>query len=85
MWMTLMPSLRASCAPLLARLGRAGVDAGVGGDVEQRLLDEMRHQAGIRAVRQHRRGRACVVGAQRQRLFAQRVVGAPACGMVASV
>ena len=63
--------------PLLARLGAAGVDAGVVGDVEQRLLDEVRHQARVGAVGEHGGGRARSLRAQRQRLFAQRVVGAP--------
>ena len=76
MWMTLMPSVRESCAQSSFDLGEPAVDAGIGGDVEQRLLDEVRHEARIGAVRDDRRGRARVVGAQRQRLFAQRVVGA---------
>jgi hypothetical protein len=46
------------------------------GDVQQRLLDEMRHEAGIRAVRDHGRGAARAALPQRQRAFAQRVVRA---------
>ena len=65
-------------APLGARAGRAGVDLRVGGDVEQRLLEEMRYQPGIGAVGEHRGGRTRVPGPQRQRLIAQRIVGAPA-------
>ena len=40
--------------PSLSRRGIACIDTGIGGDVEQRLLHEVRHEAGIRAVRQHR-------------------------------
>ena len=63
--------------PLLARARIAGGDAGVRRKIEQRLLHEVRHQAGIRAVRQHRRRAVLVRLAQRQRFLAQRVVGAP--------
>ena len=63
--------------PLLARARIAGVDAGVGREIQQRLLDEVRHQAGIRAVRQHRRRTVLVRLAQGERFLAQRVVGAP--------
>ena len=63
--------------PLLARARIAGVDAGVGREIQQRLLDEVRHQAGIRAVRQHRRRTVLVRLAQRERFLAQRVIRAP--------
>jgi hypothetical protein len=56
--------------------GVAVLDAGVGGDVEQRLLDEVRDEAGVGAVREHRGRRARLGLAQRQRRLAQRVVGA---------
>ena len=62
--------------PILARVRITGSDAGVGGDVEQRLLHKVRHHARIGAMGEHR-GR-CVGGAlaQRERGLAQRVVRA---------
>src|SRR5208283_2409777 len=53
-----------------------GVDTGVPGDVEQRLLDEVRHQAWIGAMGQHgRRSARCAI-AQSERLQAHDVIAA---------
>ena len=46
-------------------------------EIQQRLLDEVRHQPGIRAVRQHGSRTVLVRLAQSERFLAQRVVGAP--------
>ena len=75
MWMTLTPSLLRELPPRLrASSGRPASTPVSRGDVEQRLLDEVRDEPRIGAVRQHR-GRARQLGVpQRERLFAQRVV-----------
>ncbi len=67
-------------APFGARAGLAGLHLGVGGDVQQRLLHEVRHQPRVGAVREHRGGSARIPGPQRQRLLAQRVIGAAGGG-----
>jgi hypothetical protein len=56
--------------PLLAGRGLGGVQSEIAGQVEQGLLDEMRNQARVGAVRKHRR-RAGFSVAQRQRVLAQ--------------
>ena len=63
-------------APALAggRLHRA--QAGILGEVDQRLLDEMRDQAGVGAVGDHRRRPAAVLRRELQHVLAQRIVGA---------
>src|SRR5439155_15247636 len=63
-------------APAFAALRLVDLNAGVAGDVEQRLLDEPRHHAGIGAAGGDRRraARALVLG--RQQRLAQRVVRA---------
>ena len=65
-------------APFGARGGCGGLDPGIGGDVNQRLLHEVRHQPRVGAVGEHRGGRARVARAQRERLLAQNVIGAAA-------
>ena len=67
-------------------LGEAGPAGAVAGDrrrgiveprqVDERLLDEMRHEPGVGAVRQHRGRPAGIARAQCQRAFAQRVIRA---------
>ena len=76
MWMTLTPSRCASSAHSPRLAGHRRLQAGVCGDVEQRLLHQVRHQPRIGAVRQHRGRRARIAGAQPQRFLAHRVVGA---------
>ncbi len=61
--------------PALAGCRRRRGLAGVAGDVEHRLLDEMRDQAGIGAMRHHRGGSAGNRPPGRERAFAQRIVG----------
>ena len=66
------------CRPVLARLGIAGIDLEVSGKVYERLLDEVLHETGIRAVREHG-GRLRILVlylAQRENFLAQRVNGA---------
>jgi hypothetical protein len=65
------------CRPLLTRARIAGVDADVRCEIQQRLLDEVRHQTGIRAVRQHGSRTVLVRLAQGERFLAQRVIGTP--------
>ena len=73
--------LRERC-PLLALLRVARFVAGVLGDVQQRLLHEVRHEPRVRAVRDDR-GRPVAPGlAQLEHLLAQRIVRAPARGDV---
>ncbi len=55
---------------------RAGVYQRVRGDVQQRLLDQVRHHAGVRAVRQYRRRRRAPAFAQGERLLAHRIIAA---------
>ena len=56
-------------------IGRRARVATVAGDVEERLLDEVRREPGIGAVREQRRRRASARLAQRERSLAERVVG----------
>ena len=79
--------LRRKRGPFGARLGR-GDGAHRLGDVEERGLDEMRDEARVGAVRQHRRRPARPGLAQRQGVLAQGIVGArrrqqPAVGIAA--
>ena len=61
--------------PVFLGGGIAGIDAGVGSDVQHPLLDQVRHHARVGTVRDHRGGRALIAGTQRQGLLAQRIVG----------
>src|SRR5580658_6660460 len=61
-------------APLGASLGRGDRRAGVHGDVEQRLLDEMRDEAWVGAMRHDGGRRLSFVSSERERALAQRVV-----------
>ena len=63
-------------APALAALRLVERRVGVAGDVEQRLLDEPRHHAGIGAAGGDRGGAARAVALGRQQGLAQRVIGA---------
>src|SRR5262249_20957003 len=63
-------------APLLAGRRFGELDLQVGRDVEQRLLDEPRHHAGIGAAARDRRGATRAVAARRQHSLAQRVIRA---------
>ena len=62
--------------PLFAGRRLLALEAEIGGEVDQRLLDEPRHHAGIGAAARHRGGAAGVVAPRRQHGFAQSVVGA---------
>jgi hypothetical protein len=63
--------------PACAVGGRLGARvASVARDVEQRLLDEVRREPRVRAVRQQRGAADLPGAAQRERRLAQRVVGA---------
>ena len=72
MWITFTCSLCASAAHCSRVLGLPALTP-VSGQIQQRLLDEVRHHAGIRAVREHGRRTVRVRLAQRERFFAQRV------------
>ena len=72
-WITFTPELRDSAAQPARVAGTVRIDACIARDIQQRLLDEMRHQAGVGAMRQHRR-RTRRQPRQRQRALAQRVV-----------
>ena len=64
-------------APIFQRLGVGRAVAQVGGEVEQRLLDEPRHHAGVGAAAVHRRGTlARVLALEVEHGLAQRVVRA---------
>ena len=63
-------------APALPSGGLHRAQAGVLGEVDQRLLHEMRDQAGVGAVGDHRRRPAAVLRHQLQHVLAQRIVGA---------
>ena len=66
--------------PVFALLRLGGALADVARKVDQRLLDPVRNQPGIGAVRRdHRRRPARILLAQPQHFFAQTVVGAPRC------
>ncbi len=52
----------------------SGVDADVRRDVQERLLDEVRDKAGIRAMCEHGRWGTCIACPQRQRFLAHCVV-----------
>ncbi len=67
-------------APVRARARLAGSDTRVGGDVEERLLYEMRHQARIRPVSQHGGRRLRVARAQGEHLLPHCIVRAPTRG-----
>ena len=62
--------------PVLAGLRLAGRDAGVAGDVEQRLLDEPGHHAGVGAAAVHRGDAARPAAAQVEHALAERIVRA---------
>ena len=62
--------------PILARVRVTRSDAGVGGDVEQRLFHEVGHQTRIGAMGEHRRRCIGSALAQRERVLAQGVVRA---------
>jgi hypothetical protein len=61
--------------PVLAALRLLVRDAGVAGDVEQRLLDEPRHHARVGAAAGDRGRPARILAPRGQRRFAQREVG----------
>ena len=63
-------------APFLARLRLLELEADVLGDIEQRLLDEPGHHAGIGAAAGHRGDAAGLAAARGQHGLAQRIVGA---------
>ena len=75
MWMPLTPSVisRAQSSRVLRLVG---LHAKVAGDVQQRLLDEPRHHAGIGAAARHRGDAARIAPARLQKGLAQRIVGA---------
>ena len=70
--MTLMPSVCASLAHAGAARGDVGFETRILGDIQQGLLDEVRHQAGIRAVRQH--GGRRLLASPRSRSASKRMV-----------
>ena len=63
-------------APLLAALRLGRRHAEVAGDVEQGLLDEPRHHAGIGAAARHRGDAAGIAAPRFKHGFPQRVIGA---------
>ncbi len=65
-------------APVAARGRIPRIDVGVRGDIQECLLHEVGHEAGIRPVREHSRRSAGVARAQRQDFLAERIVGAAA-------
>src|SRR6185437_7352838 len=67
-------------APFAAGSGLAGVHLRVGGDIEQRLLDEMRYEPRVGAVREHRGRRPRIARTQSQRFLPQSIVGAASGG-----
>ena len=75
-WMPLTPSLCASWPQPSRLFGSLNGVLGVARDVEQRLLDEPRHHAGIGAAGGDRGGAARALVLGRQQRLAQRVVGA---------
>ena len=62
--------------PVVAGLGLLDLQADLGGDVEQCLLDEPRHHSGIGAAAAHGGDAARTAAAQIEQAFAQRVVRA---------
>ena len=62
--------------PLLARGGFGRLQLRIAGQLQQRLLDEVRDQARVGAMRHHRSGATRIRGTQGQRFLAQGVVGA---------
>jgi hypothetical protein len=75
MWMPLTPTRCINRAQSLAALRLLVRDAGVAGDVEQRLLDEPRHHARVGAAAGDRGRPARILAPRGQRRFAQREVG----------
>ena len=73
---------RGELRPVLALLRVARLVAGGLRDIQQRLLDEVRHHPGIRAVRDDGRRAVAPALAQLEHFLAQRVVGASAGGDV---
>src|SRR5262249_2895270 len=70
----LNPNPPGAGGPFAARRRTAAAEPGVGAEVEKRLLDEMRYEAGIGAVR-HDRGRPRrITPANCQNTLAQRVI-----------
>ena len=69
--------------PVGAGVGLVESEAGRGGDVEQRLLDEPRHHPRIGAAAAHGGDAAGPAATQRQHAFAQRVVRARRQGKIA--
>src|SRR6516164_6772893 len=51
-----------------------GVETGIGGEIDERLLDEMRDEPRVGAMRQQRGRAARIAGTQRQRTLAQAVI-----------
>ena len=77
MWITLTPSRRASRPQPSRFVGGLAFTPVSRGEVHQRLLHEVRDQARVGAVGDHRRRPAAVLGHELQHGVAQRVVRAP--------
>ena len=75
-WMPLTPARCISRAQSSRVFGSSKVEAELGGDVDQRLLDQPRHHPGIGAAAAHRGDAARPAPAQRQQALAQRIVRA---------
>src|SRR5262249_38627658 len=72
----LYPEVTGESRPTRLGGGNAAAVTGVLGDVEQRLLDEVRDQPRVGPVHQHDGGAARVFRAHGERRLAERVVGA---------
>ena len=72
----LHPQAVSEVCPFPPVLRHDGIDAGIAGDVEQCFLDEMRDDAGVGAVGEHRRRAGGIARAQGERAVPQRIVGA---------